>query len=110
MIWLSDPQDCHETTLSRCSTTLLCAGSHDARSATSLFRRAHNRWSSSIEAGRPGRSRDETRPMCASSTSSTSCTSVTPCLPTWAITSAMHVGLRLCICPVRSLSSAHASS
>ena len=36
--------------------------------------------------------------------------SVTPCLPTWAITSAMHEGLRLCICPMRSLSSVRASS
>eukprot|EP00964_Phaeocystis_antarctica_P055993 scaffold32981_cov66-Phaeocystis_antarctica.AAC.5 len=84
-------------TLSRCSTTALCAGSHADRSATSLFRRAHSRWSRSIDAGRPGRSRDETRPMCARSTSSTSRTSVTPCVPTWAITSAMHVGLRACI-------------
>eukprot|EP00964_Phaeocystis_antarctica_P128146 scaffold91875_cov70-Phaeocystis_antarctica.AAC.2 len=48
--------------------------------------------------------------MCASSTSSTSRTSVTPCVPTWAITSAMHHWLRLCICPIRSLSRVHASS
>eukprot|EP00964_Phaeocystis_antarctica_P076331 scaffold47189_cov73-Phaeocystis_antarctica.AAC.5 len=67
-------------TLSRCSTSLLCAGSHDAKSAKSFFRRAHNRRSSGIEAGRPGRVSDETRPMCASSTSSTSRTSVTPCV------------------------------
>eukprot|EP00964_Phaeocystis_antarctica_P008194 scaffold4416_cov65-Phaeocystis_antarctica.AAC.2 len=38
MIWLSDPQDCHEMTLSRCSTTLLCAGSHADKSATFFFR------------------------------------------------------------------------
>eukprot|EP00964_Phaeocystis_antarctica_P041060 scaffold23479_cov70-Phaeocystis_antarctica.AAC.2 len=38
MIWLSDPQDCHEMRPSRCSTTALYAGSHDDRSATSLFR------------------------------------------------------------------------
>eukprot|EP00964_Phaeocystis_antarctica_P015015 scaffold8289_cov60-Phaeocystis_antarctica.AAC.2 len=75
MIWLSDPQDCHEMTLSRCSTTALCAGSHDAKSAASFFKRAHNRRSSAIDAGRPGRVSDETSPMCASSTSSTSRTS-----------------------------------
>eukprot|EP00964_Phaeocystis_antarctica_P046777 scaffold27050_cov68-Phaeocystis_antarctica.AAC.1 len=38
MIWLSDPQGCHEATLSRCSTTALYAGSYDGRSATPFFR------------------------------------------------------------------------
>ena len=40
--------------------------------------------------GRPGRSRSSVIPMCVSSTSSNSRTSVTPCLRRWAITSGMQ--------------------